>query len=136
LPAACFNQYNVAVSPPDNQLNAVQRKLELRDAELKEAHRHIAALEGKLLKLKEYRRELKQLKEKGDVDFCLKIRCTDYLIVYTPFAKLHWHATHDDKQDTSGDAILRQRWANVSERDPYYNPNLSRERADFSLETP
>src|SRR4030095_8489829 len=36
LPAACFNQYNVAVSPPDNQLNAVQRKLELRDAELKE----------------------------------------------------------------------------------------------------
>ena len=44
LPAACFNQYNVAVSQPDNQLNAVQRKLELRDAELKEAHRHIAAL--------------------------------------------------------------------------------------------
>jgi chromosome segregation ATPase len=63
LPAACFNQYNVVVSPPDNQLNALQRKLELRDAELKEAHRHIAALKGKLLKLQEYRRELKQLKE-------------------------------------------------------------------------
>jgi GT2 family glycosyltransferase len=63
LPGACFNQYNVAVSPPDNQLNAVQRKLELRDAELKEAHRHIAVLEEKLLKLKEYRRELKSLKE-------------------------------------------------------------------------
>jgi hypothetical protein len=65
LPAACINQYNVAVSPPDNQLNAVQRKLELRDAELNEAHRHIAALEEKLLKLKEYQRELKQLKEEG-----------------------------------------------------------------------
>jgi GT2 family glycosyltransferase len=63
LPAACFNQYNVAVSPPDNQLNAVQRKLEVRDAELKEAHQHIAALEEKLLKLKEYQRELKRLKE-------------------------------------------------------------------------
>jgi hypothetical protein len=50
------------VSLPDNQLNALQRKLELHDAELKEAHRHIAALKGKLLKLKEYRRELKQLK--------------------------------------------------------------------------
>ena len=37
------------------------------------------------------------------------------------------------EQDASGDAILRQRWANVLERDPYYNPNLSRERADFSL---
>jgi glycosyltransferase involved in cell wall biosynthesis len=63
LPAACFNQYNVAVSPPDNQLNALQRKLEVRDAELKEAHRHIAALEEKLLKLKEYQRELRRLKE-------------------------------------------------------------------------
>ena len=70
----------------------------------------------------------------ADVDLCLKIRRADYLIVYTPFAKLYWHATHDDKQDASGDAILRQRWANVLERDPYYNPNLSRERADFSLE--
>jgi GT2 family glycosyltransferase len=71
----------------------------------------------------------------ADVDFCLKIRRADYLIVYTPFAKLHYHAAHDDKQNTSGDAILRQRWANLLERDPYYNPNLSRERADFSLET-
>jgi GT2 family glycosyltransferase len=71
----------------------------------------------------------------ADVDLCLKIRRADYLILYTPFAKLYWHATHDDKQDASGDSILRQRWANVLERDPYYNPNLSRERADFSLET-
>jgi GT2 family glycosyltransferase len=71
----------------------------------------------------------------ADVDLCLKIRRADYLIVYTPFAKLHWHATHDDKQDTSGGAILRQRWANILARDPYYNPNLSRERANFSLET-
>ena len=70
----------------------------------------------------------------ADVDLCLKIHRADYLIVYTPFAKLYWHATHDDKQDTSGDAILRQRWANVLGRDAYYNPNLSRERADFSLE--
>ena len=71
----------------------------------------------------------------ADVDVCLKIRAADYLIVYTPFAKLYWHGTPYDKQDASGDAILRQRWANILERDPYYNPNLSRERADFSLET-
>jgi glycosyltransferase involved in cell wall biosynthesis len=71
----------------------------------------------------------------ADVDLCFKIRAADYLIVYTPFAKLHWHTLHDDKQDASDDAILRQRWANVLERDPYYNPNLSRERADFTLET-
>ncbi len=69
----------------------------------------------------------------ADVDFCLKIRRADYLIVYTPFAKLCWHVIHSVKTDSSGDAILRQRWANVLERDPYYNPNLSRERADFLL---
>ena len=36
-----------------------------------------------------------------------------------------------DKIDTIGEAIMRQRWPEVLERDPYYNPNLSRERADF-----
>ena len=71
----------------------------------------------------------------ADVDLCLKMRRAGYLIVYTPFAKLYWHATHNDKRDASGEAIMRQRWSNVLERDPYYNPNLSRERADFSLET-
>ncbi len=55
-----------AVLPPDNQLNAARRKLELRDAELKEAHRYIAVLEEKLLKLKKYRRELKLLKEQRE----------------------------------------------------------------------
>jgi O-antigen biosynthesis protein len=69
----------------------------------------------------------------ADVDLCLKMRRAGYLIVYTPFAKLYWHAPQHEKTDVSGDVILRQRWANVLERDPYYNPNLSRERADFSL---
>ena len=65
-----------AVSPPspdsfdsdtsaelNAELRALQRTLAIRGAELEEAHRHIAALEEQLLKLKEYRRELKQLKE-------------------------------------------------------------------------
>jgi GT2 family glycosyltransferase len=69
----------------------------------------------------------------ADVDLCLKMRREGYLIIYTPFAKLYWHGTHPCKLDDSGEAIMRQRWAGVLERDPYYNPNLSRERADFSL---
>jgi O-antigen biosynthesis protein len=69
----------------------------------------------------------------ADVDLCLKMRREGYLIIYTPFAKLYWHETEPDKLDESGEAIMRQRWADVLERDPYYNPNLSRERADFSL---
>ena len=45
------------------ELQALERKLEIRNRELTEAHGHIAALEEKLLKLKRYRRELKFLKE-------------------------------------------------------------------------
>jgi GT2 family glycosyltransferase len=46
--------------------NGLQRKLEMRNRELTEAHVHIAALEEKLLKLKQYRRELKLLREQKD----------------------------------------------------------------------
>jgi len=69
----------------------------------------------------------------ADVDLCLKLRHAGYLIVYTPFAKLCWHRAPSDQIDVNGEAIMRERWAGVLRRDPYYNPNLSRERADFSL---
>jgi hypothetical protein len=41
----------------------LKQSLQIRDSELEGEHRHIAALEEKLLKLKEYRRELKLLKK-------------------------------------------------------------------------
>src|SRR5206468_7854297 len=59
VPAAMEN----ALARVNKQFSALQARLQVRDAELKEAHRHIAALEEKLLKLKEYRRELRLLKE-------------------------------------------------------------------------
>ncbi len=67
------------------------------------------------------------------VDLCLKMRRAGYLIVYTPLAKLIGAAPVSEAHDNSGEAIIRQRWSDVLERDPYYNPSLSRERADFSL---
>ncbi|HJX25569.1 MAG TPA: glycosyltransferase, partial [Chthoniobacterales bacterium] len=68
------------------------------------------------------------------VDLCLKMRRAGYLIVYTPFAKLYHHASSaEHKIDIRSTDIMRERWAGVLARDPYYNPNLSRERADFSL---
>jgi GT2 family glycosyltransferase len=69
----------------------------------------------------------------ADVDLCLKIRRAGYLIVYTPLAKLIGEAPVSETDVIGGEAIIRQRWSDVLERDPYYNPNLSRERADFSL---
>jgi GT2 family glycosyltransferase len=69
----------------------------------------------------------------ADVDLCLKMRRAGYLIVYTPFAKLCWHKAPSDEIDVKGEAIMRERWGDVLQSDPYYNPNLSRERADFSL---
>jgi GT2 family glycosyltransferase len=69
----------------------------------------------------------------GDVDLCLKLRRAGYLIVYTPFAKLCRHEAERDQIDMNGETIMRERWGDVLRSDPYYNANLSRERADFSL---
>ncbi|MGE5212423.1 MAG: glycosyltransferase family 2 protein, partial [Nitrospirota bacterium] len=47
----------------ERQIAALRHTLELRGSDLEEGHQHIALLEEKLLKLKEYQRELKRLKE-------------------------------------------------------------------------
>jgi hypothetical protein len=47
----------------NSKLGALRRTLEIHGSELEGAQRHIASLEEKLLKLKEYRHELRLLKE-------------------------------------------------------------------------
>jgi GT2 family glycosyltransferase len=69
----------------------------------------------------------------ADIDLCLKMWRTGYLIVYIAFAKLYKDEPRAEKIDMGSDAIMRERWPDVVQRDPYYNGNLSRERADFSL---
>lgn len=71
----------------------------------------------------------------NDVDLCLKMRRAGYLIVYTPFAKLYHHESASRRRSVEAleTVVMRERWPEYLERDPYYNPNLSRERADFSL---
>jgi GT2 family glycosyltransferase len=71
----------------------------------------------------------------NDVDLCLKMRQAGYLIVYTPFAKLYHDESASRRQSVEPieTQVLRERWPEVMERDPYYNPNLSRAQADFSL---
>jgi GT2 family glycosyltransferase len=71
----------------------------------------------------------------SDVDLCLKIRRAGYLVVYTPFARLYHHESGSRRRTVEPieTGVMKERWADVLEADPYYNPNLSRERADFSL---
>ena len=71
----------------------------------------------------------------NDVDLCLKMRRAGYLIVYTPFAKLYRYnqGSRAERKSISSAEVMRERWPELLQRDPYYNPNLSRERADFSL---
>lgn len=71
----------------------------------------------------------------NDVDLCLKMRRAGYLVVYTPFAKLYHHesATRRRSVEALETDVMRERWPDLLKCDPYYNPNLTRERADFSL---
>jgi GT2 family glycosyltransferase len=71
----------------------------------------------------------------SDVDLCLKIRRAGYLVVYTPFARLYHHESGTRRRtvEPMETGVMRERWAATLANDPYYNPNLSRDRADFSL---
>lgn len=79
----------------------------------------------------------------NDVDFCMKIREKDYLVVYNPYAELyHYESKSRGQEDTpekvarfAGEIdIFKSKWeAELKKGDPYYNPNLSLNRADYSL---
>ena len=79
----------------------------------------------------------------NDVDFCLRVRDAGYRIAWTPYAEL----VHYESKSRGGDekdpakaarfASEQQRLYDIHGRenildDPYYNPNLTRDREDFS----
>ena len=79
----------------------------------------------------------------NDVDLCLKIRQLGYLNVFTPFAELYHYESVSRGSDSDGEkakryeaeaAMFREKWKAVLEKgDPYYNPNFTLDRSDFSL---
>jgi len=79
----------------------------------------------------------------NDVDLCLKIREKGYLIVYTPYAELyHYESKSRGYDDTSEKRerflkeikYIRKKWGEVIDKgDPYYNPNLTLDKVDFSI---
>jgi GT2 family glycosyltransferase/ubiquinone/menaquinone biosynthesis C-methylase UbiE len=80
----------------------------------------------------------------NDVDFCLKCREAGYRVVYTPYARLvHHESASRGRDDLSADktrfhweiARVLNRWGGQLYQDPYYNPNLTLWREDFSPRT-
>ncbi len=78
----------------------------------------------------------------GDVDFCLKARKAGFRNLFTPFAELHHHESASRGNDLDEDKIeafntaveyMKLQWGDEIEKDPYYNPNLTLEREDFTL---
>jgi GT2 family glycosyltransferase len=79
----------------------------------------------------------------GDIDLCLKVREEGYLIVYTPYAELyHWESLSRGYEDTPEKQArlkkeieyFQKKWKDVlAKEDPYYNPNLTIDREDFSI---
>lgn len=81
----------------------------------------------------------------NDIDYCLKVRQLGKLVVYNPYAQLyHYESKSRGAENTPQKRkrfhqeimIFYQRWKELLEQgDPYYNSNLTLDRADFSLKT-
>ena len=78
----------------------------------------------------------------NDVDFCLKVKEAGYRNVWTPYAELYHHEsksrgyedTKEKKQRFHSEVeFMKTKWGGILKQDPYYNPNLTLVREDFSL---
>ena len=79
----------------------------------------------------------------NDIDFCLRIRRLGLLVVYDAWARFHHYESKSRGLEDTAEkkerfrrevTHLQQNWCDIlSVGDPYYNPNLSLERQDFSL---
>ena len=81
----------------------------------------------------------------NDVDFCLKLLEEGYRNVWTPKAVfIHHESVSRGQEDTpekqarfaSEVQYMLDNWKELLENDPAYNPNLSIERADFTVAFP
>lgn len=79
----------------------------------------------------------------NDVDYCMKVRDKNYLVVYNPYALLHHYESKSRGYEDTREKIerfekeatyLNRKWEKIiREGDPYYNVNLTLSKSDFSL---
>lgn len=78
----------------------------------------------------------------NDVDLCLKVHKAGYRNLWTPYAELYHHESISRGREDNPEKIARFKrevdymlntWHTNTLFDPYYNPNLTIEREDFSI---
>lgn len=79
----------------------------------------------------------------NDVDFCLRLLREGYRNIVLAHIRLYHHESRSRGLDTVADcdkdrlkrdmAVMESRWRDLIANDPYYNPNLTRAREDFTL---
>lgn len=82
----------------------------------------------------------------NDVDLCLKARKAGYLIVYDPTVEAYHYESKSRGQEDTQEKVyrfqqeieyMREQWNDILRYgDPYYNPNLTQQRTDYSLRNP
>lgn len=115
---------------------------------LKLVQNYSAVTAACLLVKREVYEKIRGLKEEqlavayNDVDFCLRVQELGYRNLWTPYAELYHHESISRGQDNTTIkkeryakevAYMQSTWGEQLTNDPYYNPNLSRKREDFSF---
>lgn len=81
----------------------------------------------------------------NDIDFCIRVREAGYRNVWTPFAEMYHHESasrgYEDTPEKIArfkkeEALMKERWGNLLQSDPYYNVNLALDASPYSLAYP
>lgn len=78
----------------------------------------------------------------NDIDLCLKILKKGYRNIYLPHVRLYHYESKSRGYEDTPEKIARfmneieymeKKWKNIIDRDPCYNPNLTKKSEDFSI---
>ncbi|MCI7794769.1 MAG: glycosyltransferase family 2 protein [Lachnospiraceae bacterium] len=79
----------------------------------------------------------------NDIDYCMKVRAQNRLVVYAPYAVLHHYESKSRGLEDTPEKIARfnreiavfaKKWPDILKNgDPYYNPNLTLRKSNFAL---
>lgn len=79
----------------------------------------------------------------NDIDYCMKIRALNKLVVYAPYALFYHYESKSRGLEDTPEKVERfnreikkfsEKWPDIlREGDPYYNPNLTLRKSNFAL---